>query len=92
MLFRRGIGRWSSLRQRGRERCGRGRRHVHSLRGGFRRGGQGAGLGGSRRGGMGAGHAGQVDDVRAGQPDYTGRLCVIGAELNEARLAELFGL
>ena len=31
-------------------------------------------------------------DVRAGQPDYTGRLCVIGAELNEARLAELFGL
>ena len=31
-------------------------------------------------------------DVRAGRPDYTGRLCVIGAELNEARLAELFGL
>lgn len=31
-------------------------------------------------------------DVRAGHPDYTGRLCVIGAELNEARLAELFGL
>ncbi len=31
-------------------------------------------------------------DIRAGHPDYTGRLCVIGAELNEAKLAELFGL
>ena len=31
-------------------------------------------------------------DVRAGHPDYTGRLCVIGAELNEHKLAELFGL
>jgi len=31
-------------------------------------------------------------DVRAGHPDYTGRLCVIGAELNEAKLAQLFGL
>ena len=31
-------------------------------------------------------------EVRAGHPDYTGRLCVIGAELNEDRLAELFGL
>ena len=31
-------------------------------------------------------------DVRAGHPDYTGRLCVIGAELKEDRLAELFGL
>ena len=31
-------------------------------------------------------------EVRAGHPDYTGRLCVIGAELNEAKLAELFAL
>ena len=31
-------------------------------------------------------------DLRAGHPDYTGRLCVIGAELKEDKLAELFGL
>nr|WP_326126381.1 CobW family GTP-binding protein [uncultured Oscillibacter sp.] len=31
-------------------------------------------------------------EVRTGHPDYTGRLCVIGAELNEKKLAELFGL
>ena len=31
-------------------------------------------------------------DVRTGYPDYTGRLCVIGAELKEDKLAELFGL
>ena len=31
-------------------------------------------------------------EVRAGHPDYTGRLCVIGAELKEDRLAELFGV
>ena len=31
-------------------------------------------------------------DVRTGHPDYTGRLCVIGAELKEDKLAELFGL
>ena len=31
-------------------------------------------------------------DVRPGKPDYTGRLCVIGAELNEDKLAQLFGL
>ena len=31
-------------------------------------------------------------DVRAGHPDYSGRLCVIGAELKEDKLAELFGL
>ena len=31
-------------------------------------------------------------DIRAGHPDYTGRLCVIGAELQENRLADLFGL
>ena len=31
-------------------------------------------------------------EIRTGHPDYTGRLCVIGAELNEKKLAELFGL
>lgn len=31
-------------------------------------------------------------DVRKGSPDYTGRLCVIGAELNEGKLKTLFGL
>lgn len=31
-------------------------------------------------------------EIRIGHPDYTGRLCVIGAELNEEKLAELFGL
>lgn len=31
-------------------------------------------------------------DVRRGTPDYTGRLCVIGAELKEDRLKELFGV
>ena len=30
--------------------------------------------------------------VRPGHPDYTGRLCVIGAELKEDKLAQLFGL
>ena len=31
-------------------------------------------------------------EIRAGHPDYTGRLCVIGAELNEAKLSQLLGL
>ena len=31
-------------------------------------------------------------DVRAGHPDYTGRLCVIGADLKEDKLKTLFGL
>ena len=31
-------------------------------------------------------------EVRVGAADYTGRLCVIGANLNEDKLAELFGL
>ena len=31
-------------------------------------------------------------EVRAGHADYTGRLCVIGAELHEHKLAELFGV
>lgn len=30
--------------------------------------------------------------VRAGPADYTGRLCVIGADLKEDKLAALFGL
>ena len=34
----------------------------------------------------------EEQEIRAGHPDYTGRLCVIGAELNEKKLAELFGL
>lgn len=34
----------------------------------------------------------EESEVRPGQPDYTGRLCVIGAELDEAKLANLFGL
>ena len=31
-------------------------------------------------------------DVRSGEPEYTGRLCVIGAGLKEEKLKELFGL
>ena len=31
-------------------------------------------------------------EVRAGAPDVTGKLCVIGSNLNEQGLAELFGL
>mgnify|MGYP000649462281 CR=1 FL=1 len=31
-------------------------------------------------------------DLRAGKADYTGRLCVIGAELDEGKLKTLFGL
>ena len=31
-------------------------------------------------------------DVREGAPEYTGRICVIGSKMNEAKLAELFGL
>lgn len=31
-------------------------------------------------------------EVRTGAAEYTGRLCVIGAELNEEKLEELFGL
>ena len=31
-------------------------------------------------------------EVRAGHPYYTGRLCVIGAELKEDKLSQLFGL
>jgi len=31
-------------------------------------------------------------DVRKGSPDYTGRLCVIGAQLDEGKLKTLFGL
>ena len=31
-------------------------------------------------------------ELREGQPDYTGRICVIGSKLAEDALAELFGL
>ena len=31
-------------------------------------------------------------EVRTGAPEYTGRICVIGAELKEDKLAELFGV
>ncbi len=31
-------------------------------------------------------------EIRTGSPDYTGRICIIGAELNETKLAERFGL
>lgn len=31
-------------------------------------------------------------DVREGQPDYTGRLCVIGTDIKEDELEKLFGL
>ena len=31
-------------------------------------------------------------EVRPGHADYTGRLCVIGAELHEHELEELFGV
>jgi hypothetical protein len=31
-------------------------------------------------------------EVRHGAADYTGRICVIGADLKEDKLAELFGL
>ena len=31
-------------------------------------------------------------DVRTGDPEYTGRLCVIGAKLDEEKLSALFGL
>ena len=31
-------------------------------------------------------------EIRAGQADVIGRVCVIGAKLDEAALSELFGL
>jgi len=31
-------------------------------------------------------------EIRTGAADYTGRFCVIGAQLNEQKLAELFHL
>ena len=31
-------------------------------------------------------------EIRTGEPDYTGRLCVIGSELKEDKLKELFKL
>lgn len=35
-------------------------------------------------------HVPEESEVRSGSPDYTGRLCVIGAELKEEALKELF--
>lgn len=34
----------------------------------------------------------EEQEIRSGTPEYTGRLCVIGSELNEEKLAELFGV
>ena len=31
-------------------------------------------------------------EVRTGAPEYTGRICVIGAKINEEKLEKLFGL
>ena len=31
-------------------------------------------------------------EIRKGAADYTGRLCVIGSNINEEKLTELFGL
>lgn len=31
-------------------------------------------------------------EVRSGAAEYTGRICVIGSNLNEEKLAELFGV
>ncbi len=31
-------------------------------------------------------------ELRTGEPDYTGRLCVIGTDMEEEKLAELFGI
>ena len=31
-------------------------------------------------------------EIRRGTADYTGRLCVIGSELDEERIAALFGV
>lgn len=31
-------------------------------------------------------------ELRTGEADYTGRLCVIGTDIEDARLMELFGL
>ncbi len=31
-------------------------------------------------------------ELRKGSPDYTGKLCVIGSQLKEDSLAELFGI
>ena len=34
----------------------------------------------------------QEHDVREGKPEVTGKLCVIGSELKEEKIAELFGV
>ena len=30
-------------------------------------------------------------EVRTGEPEYTGRLCVIGADIDEAKIEAIFG-
>ena len=35
-------------------------------------------------------HVPEESEIRAGSPDYTGRLCVIGSKLREDALKELF--
>ena len=34
----------------------------------------------------------RANEVRTGAPEYTGRICVIGAKINEEKLEKLFGL
>ena len=31
-------------------------------------------------------------ELRDGEPDYTGRLCVIGSKIDEHKIEELFGI
>jgi G3E family GTPase len=35
-------------------------------------------------------HVPEESEIRVGSPDYTGRLCVIGAQLKEEALGQLF--
>lgn len=37
-------------------------------------------------------HVPEEQEIRYGSAEYTGRLCVIGSELNEKKLAQLFGV
>ena len=34
----------------------------------------------------------EESEIRCGKPDYTGKLCVIGAKINKTALSELFGV
>ena len=42
--------------------------------------------------GLGDVYKRQEYEIREGKPDFTGRICVIGAELKEAALKELFNV